>query len=124
MCGCWSRAVVLISAQEPLAAERRAEVGVQDLDGDVAVVLEVVREIDGRHAAGAELALDAVAIGERRSQAREDVVVRHEEGPAVMKAANVRCAEPRFAVEPVSPRRTAVAASGRSSLSARRLEFP
>ena len=44
--------------EEPLGAERGAEVRMQDLDRDVAVVLEVVREIDGRHAAGAELALD------------------------------------------------------------------
>ena len=35
---------------------------------DVAVVLEVVREIDGRHAAGAELALDAIAVSERGAQ--------------------------------------------------------
>ena len=52
-------------AEEPLAAERGAELGVQDLDGDVAVVPEVVREVDRGHAAGAELALDAVAVGER-----------------------------------------------------------
>ena len=36
----------------------------QHLDGDVAVVPEVVGEVDGRHAASAELALDAVAIRE------------------------------------------------------------
>ena len=34
------------------------ELGAQHLDRDLAVVPEVVREIDGRHAAGAELALD------------------------------------------------------------------
>ena len=47
--------------EESLAAERGAEVGVQHLDGDVAIVLEVVREVDRRHPAGAEFALDAVA---------------------------------------------------------------
>ena len=52
-------------AQKPLAAERRAEVGVQDLDGDVATVPQVVGEENGRHAARAELAIDAIAIGER-----------------------------------------------------------
>ena len=57
-------------AQEPLAAERLGEVVVEDLDGDVAVVLEVAGEVDGRHAAGAELALDAVVGGERRRQVR------------------------------------------------------
>ena len=40
--------------EKALGAERRGEVGVQHLDRDVAVVPEVVREIDGRHAAGAQ----------------------------------------------------------------------
>ena len=48
-------------AQEAVAAERLGEVGAQHLERDVAVVLEVVREVDRGHAAGAELALDAVA---------------------------------------------------------------
>ena len=48
--------------EEALAAEHRGQLGAQDLEGDVAVVLEVVREIDRRHAARAELALDAVAV--------------------------------------------------------------
>jgi hypothetical protein len=52
-------------AQKPLAAERRTEVGVQDFDGDVATVPQVVGEEDRRHAAGAELAIDAIPIGER-----------------------------------------------------------
>ncbi len=58
-------------AQEPLGAQRRAEIGVQDLDGHVALVLEVVREVDGGHAAGAELALDAVAVGQGGGEALE-----------------------------------------------------
>jgi hypothetical protein len=35
----------------------------QHLDRDVAVVLEVAGEVHGRHAAGAELAVDAVMGG-------------------------------------------------------------
>ena len=35
---------------------------------DLAIVLEIVREIDGRHAARAELALDAIAVGERAAE--------------------------------------------------------
>ena len=46
-------------AQEPLGAERGGELRAQHLDRDVAVVLEVVREVDGGHAAAPELALDA-----------------------------------------------------------------
>ena len=59
--------------QEPLAPERRAEVRVEDLDGDVAIVLEVVREIHGRHPARAELSLDPISGGEGVRQARGDV---------------------------------------------------
>ena len=49
---------------EPLGAEHRGEFGLEDLDRDLAVVLEVLGEVDRRHAAGAELALDAVAVGQ------------------------------------------------------------
>jgi hypothetical protein len=38
-------------AQEPLTAQRGAEVRVQDLDGDVTVVPNVASEIDRGHAA-------------------------------------------------------------------------
>ena len=51
-------------AQETLRTEGGTEVGVEDLEGDRAVVLEVVREIDPRHPAPAELALESVALGE------------------------------------------------------------
>ncbi len=42
--------------ERPGAEEFRAE----DLDSDLALVLEVLRKLDGRHAAGTELALDLV----------------------------------------------------------------
>ena len=51
--------------EEPLGAEDGGELGVQHLERDLAVVLEVVGEVHRRHAARAELALDAVAVGER-----------------------------------------------------------
>ena len=51
-------------AEEPLGADHRGQLGPQHLDGDLAAVLEVVREIDGGHAALAQLALDAVAVGQ------------------------------------------------------------
>ena len=47
--------------EEPLGAEDGAELGAQDLERDFAIVLEVGGEVDRGHAAGAELALDAVA---------------------------------------------------------------
>ena len=48
-------------ALEPGRALRRDQLGVQHLEGDGAVVAEVVREEDRGHAAPAELALDGVA---------------------------------------------------------------
>ncbi len=55
--------------QEPLGAEGRGELGVQHLDGDVAVVLQVVGEIDRGHPALPKLAVDPVALRQRRYQA-------------------------------------------------------
>ena len=46
---------------ESRGADLRADVGAKDLDGDAAVVAEVVGEVDRGHAASADLALDAVA---------------------------------------------------------------
>ena len=40
------------------------DLGAQNLDGDVALVSRVAREIDGRHPAMPELALDRVSIAE------------------------------------------------------------
>ncbi len=46
-------------AEESLVGDRACEIGIEHLDRDVAVVLQIVREEDGRHAAMAELAVDA-----------------------------------------------------------------
>jgi hypothetical protein len=50
--------------EESLCAQDRRQLGVQNLDSDLAVVFLVVRKIDGRHAAAAQLALDEIG-GER-----------------------------------------------------------
>src|SRR5438046_1592612 len=50
--------------EKPVAAERSGELGVEDFDGDVAVVSDVVRKVDARHSALADLAIDAVPIGD------------------------------------------------------------
>ena len=54
---------------EPLGAEHGGELGLQDLDRDLAVVLEVLGQVDRGHPALAELALDPVAVGEGRGEA-------------------------------------------------------
>ena len=53
---------------EPLGANHGSQLGVQHLQCDHAAVLYVLGEIDGGHAAFAEAALDAVAIGEVRGE--------------------------------------------------------
>ena len=50
--------------QEPLDADDRAELRVEHLERDVAIVPEIAREVDGGHSARADLALDDIAIGE------------------------------------------------------------
>ena len=52
-------------AEKALAAKCRAEIRVQHLDGDIAVVLEIVREVDSGHAASADVTLDAVPVPDR-----------------------------------------------------------
>jgi len=51
-------------AQEPFGAQRGSHFGMEDLDGDGAIVLDVVREKHGRHAAAAHLALELVGATE------------------------------------------------------------
>ena len=50
----------------------RRAAGQQDLDGDLAAVLQVLRQIHRRHAAVTDLFLDAVAIGYGGSQAVQE----------------------------------------------------
>ncbi len=58
---------------EPLGPEHGGEFGSQDLDGDFALVFEVLGEVDGRHAAFAEVAFDLVTIGEGGGEAGGDL---------------------------------------------------
>jgi hypothetical protein len=62
----------LYLAEKSLRSEQRRELGVKHLDRDAAMVLEVLREIDRRHPARTELAFDAIAVGDRAAQPREE----------------------------------------------------
>ena len=53
------------SPVEPLLAGVCCEVLAQHLDGDLPAVAEVVSQVDCRHAAGADLAFDAIPSGQR-----------------------------------------------------------
>jgi len=59
--------------EKPLRAERRGELRLQHLDGDFAMVLQVLGEVDRRHPPAAELALDCVAVGEGGLQTIEQI---------------------------------------------------
>ena len=49
--------------QKAVCAERRRELGAENLHGHLAVVLAIVGEVHRRHAALAELSLDPIAVG-------------------------------------------------------------
>ena len=59
-------------SQKTLGAERGGELGLQDLDGDLAVVLDIPREVDERHTPLAEGPLDLVAVPERGGEPHQD----------------------------------------------------
>jgi hypothetical protein len=50
-------------AKKPLRAQAGGELGLQNLDRDLAMVFPVLREVDDRHPAAAEFALDRIAVG-------------------------------------------------------------
>jgi len=60
-------------AQEPLAAERGGQLGAQHLERDGAAELEVAGEVDRRHPALPQFALDGVALGEGGPQPLQGV---------------------------------------------------
>ena len=56
--------------QEAIGAQDGAELGPEHLERHLALVLEIVGQIDRRHPSLAQLPLDAVAIGEDAGQSR------------------------------------------------------
>jgi len=63
--------------QKAIGPHARGERGVEDLEGDGPVVPEVGGQVDGRHAAAAQLPLDAVAIAEGGIQRGQGIDWRH-----------------------------------------------
>ena len=77
MWGCCRRAARWISRRKRSGPSVAAELGVEHLERDGPVVLQIVREIHRRHAATSELPLEAVAVGEGvREWGRDAVRVR------------------------------------------------
>ena len=56
-------------AEKPFRTQDAGEVGVEDLHGDRPVMLRVARQVDGGHAAPAQLTLQDVSPGDRRPTA-------------------------------------------------------
>jgi len=57
-------------AQKALSAERLREVGFEHLDRDLAIVLEVAREVHGGHATLPKFAFNAIAVGQHHGESR------------------------------------------------------
>mgnify|MGYP003471267922 CR=1 FL=1 len=55
--------------EKPLGADDRGQLGPQHFHRHLAVVLQVLRQVDGGHPALAELALEAVAVGKGGGEA-------------------------------------------------------
>jgi len=55
-------------AEEAIGRQGGAEVGVEDLDGDLSVVLEVLGQVDRGHTTAAQLAEDSVFFGKCLSE--------------------------------------------------------
>jgi hypothetical protein len=60
-------------SQKSLGTDDRGELRPQQLERDPPVVPEVLGQVDGRHAAGADLAFDPVAVRQGPLQAAEDL---------------------------------------------------
>jgi hypothetical protein len=63
-------------AYEALRAEKMGQLRLQHLEGNRSVVAKVVGEVNRCHAAAPELAVDAVAVAERRAETLLKVVGR------------------------------------------------
>ena len=58
---------------EPLGPKRRRDFRVEDLEGYRPVMLQVVRQENGRKPAASDLTLDSISVGERVSQQRDRI---------------------------------------------------
>ena len=61
-------------AQKAVGAERGRQLGMEHLQGDRPLVLEVAGEVDGGHAAPTELSLDLVAVTKGGPKASSGIV--------------------------------------------------
>ncbi len=60
-------------ADKSFVSQHRRQFGMDHLDGDLAIVLQVLRQLDRRHAAATELPLDPVVAGKRGLEPGKDI---------------------------------------------------
>ena len=78
-------------AEEAVVPEHGGQLGPQHLDRHLAVVAQVFRQVDGRHATGAQLALDAILAGEGGSEAFRARIHRRSLCSTSMTHTSLRC---------------------------------
>ena len=81
-------------AQESCGAQPGRDLVAEDLDRDLAMVLHVLGQMDGRHAALPQLSLEAIAVGESGGQAGKGVRHRRQDAPEVCRVPARRLADP------------------------------
>src|SRR5262249_45509275 len=86
-------------AIEPVGAERGGQLRSQDLDGDLAIVSEVLGQIDSRHAAPAEFTLDRVAVHQDQAEPLQSVAYQRiaQLRPQIGGVSDYTAAEPTMA---------------------------
>ena len=61
--------------EEPIGSDHSGKVGPQHLERDLTVVAEILRQVHRRHAPGAELALDSIAVMKSVAKLRDEITV-------------------------------------------------
>jgi hypothetical protein len=100
-------------AREAVGTHGRGELGPEDLQRDLPIVLEVVGEVDGCHASLPDLTLDGVGVGERRAHSIDGLghprkvsarveKARGKSCPGVRRPAP-HCRQRRFSAYPENP---------------------
>jgi hypothetical protein len=75
---------------EPLGPEHRRQLGLEHLERHLPVVLQVLRQVDGGHAALAQLPLDPVAVGQGGGEAGQGCHGRSSASGSPVRASSCR----------------------------------
>ena len=109
---------------EAVSAYDRRQIAVQHFDGDIALVLDVVRKINGRHSPNAELSLETVSgqksRRERCGDVRHAAILPKREAGSNLITRGIPAATNSTWVAGPKPRRFLVGLRSRATLGARR----